>query len=90
MSMNETDTIRQSENSWPSWFPKGNSISVKLTNEQLGYILPAFNVGGVRRMTIDGVTLCEGRISGISVSIKEFIKRFKYSDINISNLLECV
>jgi hypothetical protein len=77
--------------SWPHWFPKGNTRCVKLTNEQLAYILPAFTSCGANRRDLDNVSLCEGRISGIPVAIKEFCKRFKYSDIDISNLLkECV
>lgn len=78
---------------WPHWFPKGARISVKLTENQLNFIRPAFTSmreGGEYGSPVDGVTLYNGSLSGLKVSFKQFVKRFAFSDIDISNLTEAM
>lgn len=74
-------------NHWPDWLPKGNRISVKLTENQLNYIQPAFAHcrGKESRFSLDGVTLCNGTVSGHKIAIGEFLNRFKYFDLDLSN-----
>jgi hypothetical protein len=75
------------QTSWPHWLPKGNRRLVELTSEQLNYILPVFN-SPPRSSSLDGVTLCDGRVSGNRIAFASFLRRFAYSDIDISNLVE--
>jgi len=76
-----------SNDTWPHWLPKGNRRLVALTSDQLNYIRPAFDAPP-RSSSLDGVTLCEGRVSGTRIAFATFIRRFAYSDIDVSNLLE--
>ena len=75
------------DDAWPHWLPKGGRRLVALTSDQLNYIRPAFDAPP-RSSTLDGVTLCEGRVSGTPIAFATFIRRFAYSDIDVSNLLE--
>ncbi len=83
-----TGDIISKDNEWPHWFPKSSRIAIKLTKEQRDYILPVFNTcrGDASRFRLDGVSLCGGTISGIRVSISGFLRRFDYSDIDVSNI----
>lgn len=78
------------ETTWPSWLPKGVRRSVKLTDEQLNYIRPAFYQcrGDKAGPFLDNVILCNGTISGHKLAIAEFLKRFQYSDFDLSNLIQ--
>ena len=72
---------------YPYFLPKSNSRQVRLTKDQLNYILPAFNrCRRVSGNSIDGIVLCGDLVSGSRLSFMEFIKRFRYSDLDISNL----
>lgn len=78
---------------WPHWLPKSSLIGVKLTESQLNFIRPVFTSlreGGKYGSPVDGVTLCNGILSGLKVSFKQFIKRFDFSDIDVSNLTEAL
>lgn len=77
------------QTNWPHWLPRGARLSVKLTNDQLNFIRPVFTSlreGGKYGAAVDNVTLCNGSISGLKVSLKHFIRRFAFSDIDTSNL----
>lgn len=78
------------DNNWPDWLPKSIRRSVKLTEEQLNYIRPAFNQcrGDKPKSSLDGVNLCNKTISGHKLAIGEFLKRFQYSDLDLSNLIQ--
>lgn len=81
----------ESKHHWPHWLPKSSRISVRLTKEQKDYILPAFNT--CRNDTdygkpIDGVSLVDNCVSGNRIELKAFLKRFEFSDLDLSNLIE--
>ena len=67
----------------PHWLPRGSLFSASLTEEQINYIRPVFNVN---KNTIDGVSLCGNIATGTSIALKLFARRFEYSDIEISNI----
>ena len=74
-------------NSKPHWLPDSVIRRVKLTKDQLNYMLPVFKTCGGSNI-IDGVTLCDSGIFGHRLAIKTFLRRFEFSDIDISNLIE--
>lgn len=73
----------------PHWLPAGTRIQVKLTKEQLDFILPVYTFQrdcGFSGYELDGVLLCNGYASGIRGAFKLWLKRFEYSDIELSNI----
>jgi hypothetical protein len=78
-------------NTRPHWLPRGLKRNVKLTSEQYNYILPAFTRcrgSSGHKKPLDGVSLCDNVITGHRLAIKELLKRFEFSDLDVTNLTE--
>ncbi len=79
--------------SWPYWLPKSSRLQVKLTKEQHDFILPVYSFQrdcGFSGHEVDGVLLCDGYASGLKCSFELWLKRFEYSDIDISNIRQAL
>ena len=80
-----------STNTHPHWLPRSSLRNVKLTNKQLLYIRPVFNRcrgnDGIGT-PLDGVTLSGDVISGHRLAIKQLLRRFEFSDIDVTNIID--
>lgn len=80
---------------WPHWLPKSTRRQVELTKEQYNFILPIYApVNHKRVYDVDGISLSvELRGAnlhyyafGISTAFKTWLRRFAFSDIDLSNI----